>query len=255
MTNITSKLKDSFFITQGGLETDFIFNLGYDLPYFSSFHLLESETGTEALKKYYRDFVNLAVQNELGYVFETATWRASQDWAQKLNLSKENHERLLKKSVKIISDLKIEFKTEKSPMILSGNLGPRGDGYNADVKMTVPEAMNYHDHQIGIFAQTNVDLVTAVTITYPEEAIGIVKAAQNHNLPVVIGFTVETDGKLPCGISLYEAIKMVDNATNSQVLHFLVNCAHLTSEIVQLERNYKYRPDAPPFFLEKSQSL
>ena len=225
--NIRDCLKSHLFLTQGGLETDFIFNKGYDLPYFSSFHLLESTKGTEALINYYVKFATLALENGYGYVFETATWRASKDWARLLGMTEQKHEEYLKKSVQIAQLVRIELEG-KTPMILSGNIGPRGDGYNADVKMTVEEAFDYHSHQIGIFADVNTDIVTAVTITYPEEAIGITKAAQRFDVPVVIGFTLETNGKLPCGISLQEAIEMVDETTNNGVLHFLVNCAHLT---------------------------
>ena len=227
--NIPDLLKRHLFLTQGGLETDFIFNKGYDLPYFSSFHLLESAQGTEALTDYYAEFATLALQNGFGYVLETATWRASKDWARLLGMSEHKHEEYLKKSLRIAQSVRSKLEDSKtSPMILSGNVGPRGDGYNADVKMTIGQAFEYHSHQIGIFAQANADIVTAVTITYPEEAIGITKAAQRFDVPVVIGFTLETNGKLPCGMSLQEAIEMVDDATDNGVLHFLINCAHLT---------------------------
>ena len=161
--NIRDCLKSHLFLTQGGLETDFIFNKGYDLPYFSSFHLLESTKGTEALINYYVKFATLALENGYGYVFETATWRASKDWARLLGMTEQKHEEYLKKSVQIAQLVRIELEG-KTPMILSGNIGPRGDGYNADVKMTIEEAFEYHSHQIGIFADVNTDIVTAVTI-------------------------------------------------------------------------------------------
>ncbi len=72
------------------------------------------------------------------------------------------------------------------------------------------------------------DLVSAYTINYEEEAIGIVKAAKSAEVPVVIGFTVETDGKLPTGQSLGKAITAVDEATNNGPAYYMINCAHPT---------------------------
>ena len=141
--------------------------------------MLESSEGTEELINYYVEFANLALENGYGYVFETATWRASKDWARLLGMTEQKHEKYLKKSVQIAQSVRSKFEG-KTPMILSGNIGPRGDGYNADVKMTIEEAFEYHSHQIGIFADVNTDVVTAVTITYPKEVIGITKAAQRY---------------------------------------------------------------------------
>jgi S-methylmethionine-dependent homocysteine/selenocysteine methylase len=45
-------------------------------------------------------------------------------------------------------------------------------------------------------------------MNYVEEAIGIAKAFNNfEDLPYTLSFTLETDGKLPNGVSLEEAIK------------------------------------------------
>jgi S-methylmethionine-dependent homocysteine/selenocysteine methylase len=69
-------------------------------------------------------------------------------------------------------------------------------------------------------------MVCAITLTYAEEAIGIVKTAGKHGIPVAIGFTTETDGRLPSGQALHDAIEEVDAATNSAAAYFMVNCAH-----------------------------
>jgi S-methylmethionine-dependent homocysteine/selenocysteine methylase len=71
-------------------------------------------------------------------------------------------------------------------------------------------------------------MVTAVTMTHPEEAIGIARAAQDHGLPAVVSFTLETDGRLPDGQPLSAAIERVDVETAGSVAYFMINCAHPT---------------------------
>jgi homocysteine S-methyltransferase len=112
--------------------------------------------------------------------------------------------------------------------VISGCVGPRGDGYVVGEEMSPDEAEAYHRPQIATFADTPADLVSALTMTYAGEAIGIVRAAAAAGLPVVISFTVETDGRLPGGQPLGEAIGAVDEATDGAAAYFMVNCAHPT---------------------------
>lgn len=218
------------FLTDAGLETVLLFLQGIDLPEFAAFPLLQHDTGTVVLQKYFEQFVCLAIENKMGFIFESATWRASKDWAAKLNIGTIQLAELVKKSIHIMDEIRQKYKSDDCPMVLSGNIGPRGDGYVVGNKtMTPVEAELYHTEQIDTFANhTNADLVSAVTMTYPEEAIGIVRAAQKLHIPSVIAFTVETDGRLPCGISLQDAIMKVDEATNNGPSYYMVNCAHVT---------------------------
>ena len=113
-------------------------------------------------------------------------------------------------------------------MVISGCVGPRGDGYNPATLMSAAEAHAYHSEQIDIFRDTAADMVTAITMTYPEEAIGIARAGQAAGMPVAIAFTVETDGKLPTGATLKDAIRAVDDATAGAPAYYMINCAHPT---------------------------
>ena len=56
-------------------------------------------------------------------------------------------------------------------------------------------------------------MVTTLTLNYTEEAIGAVIAAKKNGMPIAVSFTVETDGKLPSGETLKEAIEKVDSST------------------------------------------
>ena len=110
--------------------------------------------------------------------------------------------------------------------MISGCIGPRGDGYRPEGRMSVEEATGYHLLQAQTFAASEADLLTAYTMTNPAEAIGIAEVARRVGMPVVLSFTVETDGSLPTGQSLREAIEAVDEATGAYPAYYMINCAH-----------------------------
>ncbi|WP_299470857.1 homocysteine S-methyltransferase family protein [uncultured Roseibium sp.] len=218
------QMSGDLFVTDGGIETTLIFDYGIDLPLFAAFPLLATGEGRETLRRYYRSHASVAVTHGTGFVFESATWRASPDWARKLGVSLEDLVTLNQRSISLMAELRVEFPGLRS--VLSGCIGPRGDGYVPGEIMQPAEAEAYHDVQIGALATTGADLVTAITINNTPEAIGIVRAAQGHGIPVVISFTVETDGRLPTGQTLGAAISEVDARTDFGPAYFMLNCAH-----------------------------
>jgi S-methylmethionine-dependent homocysteine/selenocysteine methylase len=220
------QLDDGIFLTDGGLETTLIFHDKLDLPYFAAFHLLKDGAGTEALRKYYRSYASISRANGLGFVLESPTWRANPDWGEKLGYSKVALSDVNHLAIALMREMREEFETPRSPMVISGCVGPRGDGYDPGQVMSESEAEAYHSQQIGFFRETDADLVTAITITNIPEAIGIVRAARTAGLPVVISFTLETDGCLPTGQSLKDAIDAVDAATDEVTAYYMINCAH-----------------------------
>lgn len=215
------------FLTDGGLETTLIFHEGHKLEYFAAFDLLRSAWGKQTLTKYFSDYAQLAQKYQVGFVLESATWRASNDWGAKLGYSSEDIQQFNHLAIALLEDIRRTHELlDHAPMLISGCIGPRGDGYNPNELMSEIESEAYHSEQVGTFARSNADLVSAMTLTYVEEAIGISLAAQQANIPVVISFTVETDGKLPSGQSLGEAISQVDQATQAVPLYYGINCAH-----------------------------
>lgn len=215
-------------ITDGGLETDLCFNHQIELPEFAAYNLLKDEKGYSTLFEYYKSYAKLANRYQLGLLLETPTWRANSDWGQKLGDSPSALNALNLKSVKLLEQIRQEYDCQKSPIIISGCLGPRGDGYTPENTMSAKEAEHYHYQQIQSFAQSSVDMIAALTINYVEEAIGITLAAQELQLPVCISFTVETDGNLPTGETLLSAIQQVDQATDNGPVYYMINCAHPT---------------------------
>ncbi len=222
------QLGDTYFITDAGMETELVFNHGIELPEFASYPLLKSEKGFRTLYDYYASFAALAVENGLGAVLETPTWRASDDWGGRLGDSHEGLGSLNRKAVALLEAVRSEHEKPGAPIVISGNVGPRGDGYTPGDTMSVAEARRYHLPQVRWLADSNVDLVTAMTLNYVAEGIGIARAAVECGVPVVLSFTVETDGRLPTGESLADAIREVDAASDSAPVYYMVNCAHPT---------------------------
>jgi S-methylmethionine-dependent homocysteine/selenocysteine methylase len=222
------QLSQGLFLTDGGIETTLIFHEGLELPYFAAFHLLRSEDGVAALRRYYARYAAMARANGLGFILESPTWRASADWGAKLGYSADELAAINRQSIALMVELRERFETGRSPMVISGCVGPRGDGYDPGHVMSPNAAAAYHAEQIRVFAKTDADMVTAITMTNVNEAIGVTRAAQAAGMPVAISFTLETDGKLPTGQTLRHAIEEVDAVTKRGPVYFMVNCAHPT---------------------------
>jgi S-methylmethionine-dependent homocysteine/selenocysteine methylase len=216
------------FLTDGGIETTLIFDDGFELPDFAAFVLLADPAGRAALERYFDSYAEVAVRDEVGIVLETPTWRASADWGARAGLDPERIEEINRDAVDLLVDQRRKHETVTTPVVISGCIGPRGDGYQVGTAMSAEEAKAYHSLQARAFASSEADLITAITMTYVEEAIGIVEAARSAGMPVVISFTVETDGRLPSGQELGSAIEAVDAATGGYAAYFMVNCAHPT---------------------------
>jgi len=237
------QLAESTFLTDGGLETTLIFNQGIDLSHFAAFDLLKNEEGKRILNEYYKDYLNISKQRCNGYILEAPTWRANPDWAMRLGYSLKSLEQINRIAIQELENIRKNYENEDFRIPISGCIGPRGDGYSAEKQMSIIMAEEYHSFQIKIFAETNADLVSAMTINYNNEAIGIVNAAKNSNIPVVISYTVETDGKLPSGESLGEAITSLDKITDNYVSYFMINCAHPNhfSNVLQADSKWTKR--------------
>ena len=222
------QLSDKLFLTDGGLETTLVFLEKMDLPYFAAFDLMASLEGRAKLRDYFRRYLVIALSSRAGFIFESPTWRASRDWAEKLGHSAPELADMNRASIELMAKLRAEYETSTTPMVLSGCVGPRGDGYKPELTMSVGEAERYHSEQIRVFAETEADMISAITMNYVEEAIGIVRAADAVGMPVAVSFTTETNGRLPTGETLKEAIVAVDLATSGAPAYFMINCAHPT---------------------------
>lgn len=226
--NDLPQLRSEIFLTDSGLETTLLFHEGIDLPAFATFPLFYDEKSVGVMREYYRKHARLAFDNGFGFILESATWRSNADWGAKLGYSAEKLADANRRAVGLLTEVRREFENERTKMVISGCVGPRGDGYVPSNLMNAKEAQEYHSAQIATFSETEADMISAMTLNYVEEAVGIARAARFYGLPCAISFTVETDGNLAGGETLKSAIEAVDLATGSAPAYYMVNCAHPT---------------------------
>jgi S-methylmethionine-dependent homocysteine/selenocysteine methylase len=226
--NRLPQLSGELFLTDGGIETTLIFHEGLELPHFAAFDLLREASGRAALMRYYEPYIVIAKEAGVGFILESPTWRASADWGEKLGYTREGIAAANRASIELMLGLRARHETPPTPMVVSGCVGPRGDGYDPGLAMSPEEAEAYHADQVEAFAEAGADMVTGITMTRAAEAIGLARAAMNAGMPVALSFTVETDGALPTGQALGDAIGEVDAATANGPAYYMINCAHPT---------------------------
>lgn len=209
-----------------GLETVMIFLEGLDLPLFAAFRLLEDATGQGALTRYFDHFLALARAGGTGFILDTATWRANMGWAGAMGMDRAAIEAANRRAVEFAKTYRARHETEALPILINGVVGPAGDGYRVDQALTADAADELHDVQVQSLATAGVDMISAITMTYPAQAIGIARAAARHGLPHVLSFTVETDGHLPNGQALHDALTQTETETGGSAHFYMVNCAH-----------------------------
>lgn len=214
------------FLADGGLETYLLFKEGFDLPYFSSLTLLERRDGIVGLRNYYQRFLDIARQHGAGFVLDAPTWRASPDWGETLGFDLAKLAGLNARAIELIEGVRRSAPADSPPIVLNAPIGPRGDGYDPGALMSAAEAGEYHSWQIETLAEAGVEMISAVTMTNVQEAQGIATAASGAGLPVVVSFTVETDGRLPTGMALTEAIARIDDRLGDDIRFYMINCAH-----------------------------
>lgn len=216
-------LLNGTWVTDGGLETDLIFNQGVDLPGFASFPLVEDAEGIRLLERYYAGYAAVAAAAGAGLLVETPTWRSNTDWGRVLGYAPSDLDRINQAAVALARAVANRSGLDRTRV--SGVVGPRGDGYLAGGE-DPDEAADYHAAQVHAFGKAGADLVHAMTMTGPAEGIGVVRAARDAGLPVAVSFTVETDGRLPDGSTLAATLARVEAEAPAD--WYGVNCAHPT---------------------------
>jgi S-methylmethionine-dependent homocysteine/selenocysteine methylase len=224
-------------ITDGGMETTLVHHEGIELPEFAAFPLLDRPEGRAALARYFEPYFDVARAHGARFQLDTPTWRANRDWGARLGYDRDALDRVNRDAVAFARELAAGHPDVEARV--SGLVGPRGDGYVVGERMEPDEAQAYHAEQIASLA--GADLVSALTLTYADEAVGIVRAATDAGLPAIVSFTVETDGRLPDGTALGEAVEAVDAATGGAPDAFMVNCAHPTHFAPVLEGSWTER--------------
>jgi homocysteine S-methyltransferase len=217
-------------LTDAGLETVLVFEEGLELPEFAAFPLVDSDEGRTALRRYYKPFLRLARDRGVPLVLSAPTWRANPDWGRLLGYEGDDLAAVNQRAIAFVESVRDDVlePSDRDSVVIEASLGPRSDAYRPTLLMDERDAERYHAIQLRALAEAGCAQVSALTLTYPEEAIGIARAATALNLSIVVGFTVETDGRLASGASIEDAIVAIDDATDGAPKSFMINCAHPT---------------------------
>ena len=119
------QLGGDFFLTDGGIETTLIFHEGFVLPDFAAFHLLRGTAGLVALRKYFQTYTELSRRLGVGLILESATWRASTDWAARLGYTRQELAEANRVSIRLLAEIRSNA-ASGPPIVISGCIGPRG---------------------------------------------------------------------------------------------------------------------------------
>jgi homocysteine S-methyltransferase len=236
--------RGALFLSDGGLETTLVFERGVKLPHFAAFPLLADERGKQLLVEYYKPYLTLAARTPgAGFVLETPTWRASADWGERLGYDAAALAAINRQAGEFCNQLRRTWAPRvEGDIVVAGIIGPRGDGYVPEPPGSAGESAHYHQPQAEALRQGGVDMLIGATMTSSAEAIGIARAAGAVGLPVALSFTVETDGRLPSGETLGEAIERVDaDRAGTPPAYFGINCAHPSHFDAALARGGAWR--------------
>ncbi|KAJ5971415.1 uncharacterized protein N7479_001333 [Penicillium vulpinum] len=215
------------FLTEAGVETTLVYKKNVHLPCFSALPLLSTEEGAKTILSIYQSYINIALTHSAGIVLETRTWRGSPAWASQLGLSIPQILDLNRTAVKILHGLRHKTETPCTPIVISGTLGPLQDAYeNSTDTVSFSQARENYHSQVCVLAEEGVDMISIMTVTNLNEATAAVTVAREFNLPILVSFSIETDGRLRGGRTLDDVIREVDRLTENYTTYFGVNCAH-----------------------------
>jgi homocysteine S-methyltransferase len=112
------------------------------------------------------------------------------------------------------------------PVYIAGVIGPNGDAYLPEEALSARQAHEYHGLQAEALAQSGVDFLYAPTFPKVEEALGAAMAMGDTDLPYVVSFVLERDGRVLDGTPLHEAIERIDAAASPAPLFYSISCVH-----------------------------
>lgn len=215
------------YLTEGGQETEIMYKFGFELPEFALFPLLDDPRAVVELRAMYQRYLETACAHGFGVLMGGFDYRASPDWAGLLGYSPPALEEMQLRAIDFLREIAQPYADQVPAVMYAGIVGPRGDAYSLDRRMTAEEAEDYHSTQIATLSRADVDLVEAMTFNSVPEAVGVARAAARVGLPTSISFTLDSNHRLHSGPTLKEAIESVDAACgDDRPAFFGINCSH-----------------------------
>eukprot|EP00054_Salpingoeca_dolichothecata_P023907 m.161091 g.161091 ORF g.161091 m.161091 type:complete len:225 (+) comp24840_c0_seq5:79-753(+) len=193
--SLAKLLKEPRVLFTGGDETDIIYNFNTPINNFALFECLLDTEKRATLKAMLKTHAQVAKEHGICQVIGTPTWRASPEHMQSMGYQPTDVAKINMDASKFAFEVATEFFGPDNAFVF-GDIGPRADGYTVDSKMSIDEAKTFHTTQIEALKKGGVLAIAALTLNYVDEAIGMVQAAKQADIPIFMSFTVETNGCL-----------------------------------------------------------
>jgi homocysteine S-methyltransferase len=228
--DVTSALASRTFLTFAGDETYLLYIQGFPLREFCAFEVFGDDHAWRRMQdELLRPIADAAAANGMGLLAGSLVWRASSDYVTRLDAGDVAavNRRAVERTRAFLDEWRAGNPAARDcPVVLTGDIGPRGDGYAVSGPVSTGAAYDYHAPQVETLARLGVDLLLPLTMTSVPETVGIVRAAARAGLPVLVSATVEPDGHLPDGTPLGDLIGAVDQQTSGYPIGYMVNCVH-----------------------------
>ena len=229
-TDVVRALSERTFLTFAGDETYLLYIQGFPLREFCAFEVFDDAQAWRRMQdELLRPIADAAAANGMGLLAGCLVWRASADYLARLggrDLAAVNRNAVERTRAFIDEWRNGSEAARATPVIITGDIGPRGDGYAVSGPVSVGAAYDYHAAQVEVLARAGVDVLLPLTMTSLPETVGIVRAAARAGLPVLVSPTIEPDGRLADGTPLGELVGAVDQETSGTPIGYMVNCVH-----------------------------
>lgn len=185
--------------------------------------LIYSEKGRKALETLWRQYISIAHKYNLPFMATTPTRRANEE-----RVFASGHDgMIILDNVEFLRRIKEASNIE---MFIGGLMGCKGDAYTGEGALGTEEAHAFHQWQAQLFKEGKVDFLYAAIMPVLTEAAGMAKAMSDTDIPYIISFTIQRDGKLIDGHTIDYAIRFIDGSVPHKPMCYMTNCVH--SDIV-----------------------
>lgn len=187
--------------------------------YVAMANLIYDEKGAIALTNLWNEYIDIARKYQLPFMATTPTRRANQERIKEAGCS----ENIIRDNVKFLRNIQRNSGIE---MYVGGLMGCKGDAYTEEGALSERDAYVFHKWTAEQFEKAGADFLYAGIMPTLPEAAGMAKALESTDLPYIISFTIQEDGRLIDGTRITDAIRYIDEITSSKPICYMTNCVH-----------------------------
>lgn len=182
-------------------------------------NLIYDQKGRIALENLWKEYMNISQKYRLPFMATTSTRRANKERVLRAGYNEE----IIFDNVKFLDKIR---STSHMEMYIGGLMGCRGDAYTGANALNIEDAYDFHSWQTQLFKRGQVDFLYAGIMPALTEATGMARAMSDTEIPYIISFTIQEDGKLIDGHTIDYAIRYIDDNVNIKPIFYMTNCVH-----------------------------